>query len=72
MNLTKLVDEGPKNPLLRYIVYYPVMFIVGIFLLFIASNVAAEIIGFLLVASCFAQVIIWPTSKLYKWYKGRT
>ena len=72
MDWSKLIEDGPKNNLVRYLVYYPAMVVAGLFILFIGSNLAAEIISVLLVASCFVWVIILPFDLIHRHKTGRS
>jgi len=65
--LTQLIDEGPKNKLLRYFVYYPLMVAIGLFLIFGLSYALAEGFAWLFGIGVILVILIWPIKLIYKW-----
>lgn len=64
--LDKLVDDGPENKLLRYFVYYPLIFIAGLIVLFILAPIAAEIGGWIFGIGLIICIVAWPIIKVYE------
>lgn len=64
------IDTGPKNKVLRYVVYYPTLLLLGvaaIALLMVVPEILAYVFGTL----CILWVVVWPVAKIYEWLMGK-
>lgn len=64
------IDNGPKNKVLRYIVYYPVMILLGLASMALLM-IIPEFIAYLFGAACILGIVVWPCIKLHEWLTSR-
>lgn|GEM_PF-4234919 len=74
MNFLKLLDwtdREPKNKFLRYAVFYPAFFGLGIIGLVLVIFILPELIAWAFGFSCLIWAVYWPCSKIYDFIKER-
>ena len=63
--------HGPKNRLLYYLVYIPIMMLLATVVIFLLMGVLPELIAWAFGFSCLIWAIAWPAAKIYELIAGR-